>query len=449
MPVGSRQRGIVSVHSPIKPRLITTVASTKKQIVLSLVMLLTAAAVTILMFLNRPTAKIADPDIKPVSVDVAEVVREDLRISVQAQGTVSPLRESSLLSEVRGRVVDVSPLFNVGGFVQAGEVLLRIDPRDYETSLLRAQAAVASAESTLAQERGRAEVAQREWEKLPAGSQRSDEARELYLRKPQLEQARASLQAAQADLNTARDNLERTVIRAPYDALIRAKHSDLGQFVSPGSPLADVVSVDYAEVRLPIPQNRLEYLTLPGLGGVDGDHAKIDLYTDLDGEVKHWEASLHRTEGVFDERSRVLYAVARIEDPYALRHPELEPLRIGTFVNADIQGRKLSNIVSLPRYVLRAGNYVWVVDDKMRLTNRRVTLLRAGGDTVYVSDGLQDGELVCLTTLDASFDSSQVSIQSRTPTNRLTTEGRPGSDTDKELSDASGLTADDTLGADG
>ncbi|MCB1843270.1 MAG: efflux RND transporter periplasmic adaptor subunit [Halioglobus sp.] len=424
-------------------------ASTKKQIVLSIAMLVTAAAVTVLLFLNRPTAKIADPDIKPVSVDVAEVVREDLRISVQAQGTVSPLRESSLLSEVRGRVVDVSPLFSVGGFVAAGDMLLRIDPRDYETSLLRAQAAVASAESTLAQERGRAEVAQREWEKLPAGSQRSDEARELYLRRPQLEQAKAQLQAAQADLNTARDNLERTVIRAPYDALIRAKHSDLGQFVSPGSPLADVISVEYAEVRLPIPQNRLEYLTLPGLGGVEGEHAPIDLYTDLDGEVKHWKAQLHRTEGVFDERSRVLYAVARIEDPYALRHPEREPLRIGTFVNANIQGRRLSNIVSLPRHVLRAGNYLWVIDDKMRLTNRRVTLLRAGGDTVYVSDGLQDGELVSLTTLDASFDSSQVSIQSRTPTNRLTKEAGPGNDANQELSDASALSEEDTLGAGG
>jgi len=391
------------------------VASTKKQIVLSIAMLGVATAITVLMYLSRPTAETAAPEIKPISVDVAEVIRENLRISVQAQGTVTPLRQSSLLSEVQGRVVDVSPLFNVGGFVEAGDVLLRIDPRDYETNLLRAQAAVASAESTLAQEKGRAEVAQREWEKLPAGSQRSEEARQLYLRKPQLEQARAQLQAARADLDTASDNLERTVIKAPYDALIRAKHSDLGQFVSPGSPLAEVVAVAYAEVRLPIPQSRLEYLELPGLGSLD-EGASIDLYTDLGGEVKHWQAKLHRTEGVFDERSRVLFAVARIEDPYALKHPEREPLRIGTFVNADIRGRELDNIVQLPRYVLRAGNYLWVVDNDMRLTNRRVSLLRAGGDVIYVSDGLKDGELVSLTTLDASFDRSAVTIQSRTPT---------------------------------
>ena len=433
---------------PITARLITTVASTKKQILLSIAMLGAATAVTVAMYLSRPTAETADPDIKPISVDVAEVVRENLRIAVQAQGTVSPLQQSSLLSEVQGRVVEVSPFFNVGGFVEAQDVLLRIDPRDYETNLLRARAAVASAESTLAQEKGRADVAQREWEKLPAGSQRSEEARQLYLRKPQLEQAQAQLQAARADLDTAEDNLERTIIRAPYDALIRAKHSDLGQFVSPGTPLADIISVDYAEVRLPIPQNRLEYLELPGLGRLD-EGASIDLYTDLGGELKHWEAELHRTEGVFDERSRVLYAVARIEDPYALKHSGREPLRIGTFVNANIMGRELENIVQLPRYVLRAGNYLWVVDKNMRLTNRRVSLLSAGGDTVYVSDGLQDGDLVSLTTLDASFDRSEVTIQSRTPTTQLDTPGNPTSPADESLSDATAIVGEDAGGAGG
>ena len=159
-------------------------ASRKKQFVLSVAFLATAVAIATLLYLNRPPTEIAEPEYKPVSIDVAEVVRETLRIPVQAQGTVSPLRESSLLSEVTGRVIEVSPNFNVGGFVAADEVLLRIDPRDYETNLLRTQAAVESAESNLAQEKGRAEVALREWQKLPAGSQRSEEARDLYLRKP-------------------------------------------------------------------------------------------------------------------------------------------------------------------------------------------------------------------------------------------------------------------------
>jgi RND family efflux transporter MFP subunit len=387
-------------------------------------MLAGAVGVTGLLYLNRPPSQIVEPEQKSTSIDVAEVVKQSLRIPVQAQGTVTPLRQTSLLSEVQGRIVEVAEGFNVGGFVSEGEVLLRIDPRDYQTSLLRAQAALESAHSNLAQERGRAEVAQREWKKLPRGSQRSQEAKDLYLRKPQLEQAEAQMRAAQADLDTARDNLERTIIRAPYDALIRAKHGELGQFVGLGAPLADIFSVDFAEIRLPLPQSKLAYLELPGIEGYENG-SLIDLYTDVSGEVKHWSARLHRTEGVFDERSRVLYTVARIEDPYGLKHPGQEALRIGTFVNANIEGREIKDVVALPRYLLRAGNYVWVVDETMHLRNRQVTTLRTGGDRIYITAGLDEGDLVSLTALDNSFAGTPVTIRTSTPSDQLDKTGKP------------------------
>jgi RND family efflux transporter MFP subunit len=417
------------------------VASTRKQLLLSIVLLSIATAISVTLYLVRPPTDTSQPADVAVTVDVASVVKQDIRIQVQAQGTVVPLQETAILAEVRGRVIEVAPDFIVGGFVTKGDVLLRIDPRDYQTSLLRAQAAVESAESNLAQERGRAEVALREWQKLPRDSQRSQEAKDLYLRKPQLEQAEAQLLAARADLNTARDNLERTIIKAPYDALIRAKHSELGQFVSAGSRLADIFSVEYAEVRLPIPQSKLDYLELPGLEGYAAG-AAIDLYTDVAGEVRHWTAELHRTEGVFDERSRVLYTVARIRDPYGLHDGGREPLRVGTFVNANIEGRELKGIVSLPRYLLRAGNYVWVVDDEMFLRNRKVTILRTGGDLIYVTAGLDEGDLVSLTNLDNSFAGSRVKINSTTPSNRLDSRGRKIVEAAQEVVEASLTPAD-------
>lgn len=410
-------------------------ATKSKQAFLSVIMLAAASAVTLLLYMTRPSTEVAEPEYQPVTVDVAEVVKETVRIQVQAQGSVTPLRQSNLLSEVSGRVLEVSPNFNVGSFVSAEEVLLRIDPSDYEAALLRARAAVEQAESALIQEKGRADVALREWKKLPSNSQRSPEARDLYLRKPQLEQAQAQLLAAQADLVSAEDKLERTVIRSPYDALVSGKHSELGQYVSPGSRLADIFSVETAEVRLPIPQSRLDYLDLPRLGE-EAVGAPIDLYTDVGGEVRHWTATLHRTEGVFDERSRSLYAVARVDDPYSLHDPDREQLRIGTFVNANIQGRAIENIVPLPRYVLRAGNFVWVVDDNKRLRNRKVTLLRTGGDTVYVSAGLDNGDLVSLTTLDSSFESAEVEIQSRTLTSLLHDQGEGGADETTPVGDS-------------
>ena len=423
-------------------------ASTKKQLFLSIAMLLGASAISLLLYLNRPPTDIKEPTETTVSVDVAQVVKQDMRIEIQAQGTVTPLRETAILAEVKGRVIEVAPSFNVGGFVSRDDILLRIDPRDYQTNLLRAQAAVESAESNLAQEKGRAQVALREWQKLPKDSQRSQEAKDLYLRKPQLELAQAQLLAAQADLNTARDNLERTIIRAPYDELIREKHSELGQFVTVGSTLANIFSVEFAEIRLPIPQSKLTYLDLPGLDGY-AEGASIDIYTDVSGEVKHWRAELHRTEGVFDERSRVLYTVARVEDPYGLKDQSKDPLRIGTFVNASIEGRELPDIVTLPRYLLRAGNFLWVVDKTLHLRNRKVTILRTGGDIIHVTAGLDDGDLVSLTTFDNSFNGSRVNIRSTTPSNQLDKHGKPTINSAEILSDASTAGQETTVAGDG
>ena len=398
-------------------------------------MLAGSVVITTILYLNRPATIIEEPVRTIVTVDVTEVVKQNLRIPIQAQGTVTPLQETSVMSEVNGRIIEVSPSFIVGGFVSKDDVLLRIDPRNYETSLLRAEASVKSAQSNLAQETGRAKVAEQEWKKTPRGKQRTQASKDLYLRKPQLDQALAQMLAAQADLNTARDNLERTSIRAPYDALIRTKHSELGQFVAAGTPLADIFSVEYAQIRLPIPQNKLEYLELPELGTMQNG-SPVDLYTEVGGQVKHWNAYLHHTEGVFDARSRVLFSVARIEDPYGLQHPHSEPLRIGTFVNASIQGKELLDIVRLPRYIIRAGNNVWVIDETGLLRTRSVTLLRTGGDFVYVSAGLNDGELVSLTTLDNSFEGAQVRIESQIPSNMVDQAGRPEKQPEPEIIEA-------------
>ena len=187
--------------------------------------------------------------------------------------------------------------------------------------------------------------------------------------------------------------------------------------------LTELFAVETAEVRLPLPQSRLDYLELPTLKEKKPG-AVIDLYTDVGGEVRHWPARMHRTEGVYDERSRVLYVVARVEDPYALAHPERHPLRIGTFVNANIQGRAIENLVVLPRHILRSGNQLWVIDSDNKLRNRNVETLRAGNDLVYVTAGLKPGELVSLTALDPSFAGAEVEIIDTIPTNEL------GSETD-------------------
>ena len=376
-------------------------------------------AIAFLLIATRPDNTLTPATPRSALLDVIEVHLQDLRIPVRAQGIVSPHRDTTLVSQVQGQIVDASPSFHAGGFVAAGEMLVQIDDRDYQAALLRARSALATARSDLAQENGRAEVARREWEKLPDQDKRSLEGRDLYLRKPQLEQAKARLLSAEADLKKAEHDMERTTVRAPYDALIREKQSDVGRFVSSGTPVARVFSVDFAEVRLSLPQNRLDYLDLPGVNGYSPNQSPaVDLYTDVAGDITHWPAHLHRTEAALDERSRVLFAVARIDDPYGLKGADRKPLRVGSFIKANIVGREMTGIVPLPRHAVRAGNQVWIVDKQNRLRNRTVTTLRTVGNEVYVTSGLDNGDLVALNIVSNALPGMEVRINSKSSTLR-------------------------------
>ncbi len=394
-------------------------ASTARKILTPIALIAGATTISVALFLMREPVEVREPELLPITVEAARAVKTDIRIPIAAQGTVTPHRQTKLVAEVQGRIIETATAYNAGGFISKGDVLMRIDARDYQANLLRAQANVASAHSALVQERGRAEVAAREWEKLPRTTRRSDEAIDLYLRKPQLEQAEAQLSSAKADMQKARDDLDRTVIKSPYDALIRSKHGELGQYVAPGTPLADIFAVDFAEVRLPIPQSRLAYLDLPPVVGFDpGVAPEIDLFTEMAGEVQFWSGYLHRTEGVFDERSRVLYSVVRVPDPYALEDTSGAPLRMGTFVHAIIPGKRMSDLVVLPRSAMHSGNQIWIIDKNNQLRRRQISVLRTEGDEIFVSSGLDEGDLVCLTVLDNSFAGALVEIISEidTPT---------------------------------
>ncbi|WP_101759950.1 efflux RND transporter periplasmic adaptor subunit [Oceanicoccus sp. KOV_DT_Chl] len=368
-------------------------------------------------YLSRPAPKHAEINIQPLLVNAAKTVKQDIRISVRAQGAVTPRTQTTLVAEVSGRVIKVSEAFKSGGFFNEGDMLLRIDQRDYKADLKRAEAAVASARSNLASEQGIAEVAYQDWMKYKSSVKRSQAATDLALRKPQLEDAEAKLASALADLDTARDQLDRTTIRAPYTGLIKSKMVDIGQYINVGTTVAETFAIDVAELRLALPESKLNYLELPSISDPENTlQPKVDLTADIGGSRHHWQGNIVRTEGIFDERSRVLFAVAEIEDPYGLQQPRAQALRIGTFVDVNIEGRVINDLIALPRHILRAGNQLWVIDQQQRLQNRQVSVLRTEGSNIYITSGLDEGELVCLSTISAAVPGTQVRIAETTPT---------------------------------
>ena len=379
------------------------------RVVLPIVVLVVAAVTARTMVVLRPEPETRVPEVSVPQVRVVSVRRSDLRLTVSSQGTVAPRNESQLVPEVSGRVISVSPALVSGGFFEAGQELLRIDSHDYQQALVRAEGDVATARLRLAQEQAEAQVARREWADLGKGDPSA-----LTLREPQVADARAAQAAAEANLETAKRNLERTELRAPYAGRVRQKMADVGQFVSTGTAVASIYSVDVAEIRLPLPDSELAYLDLPlDYRGVrrSGVGPKVLLRADFAGRVFEWEGRIVRTEGEIDPATRMVHAIAEVRNPYGRTgDPDRPPLAVGMYVEAEVEGRLVEGVTELPRGALRGRDQVLVVDANDRLRFRTVDLLRATSTSILVRSGLAPGERICLSPLETATEGMKVRV---------------------------------------
>lgn len=379
------------------------------QILLPVVALAIGAGALFLMIALRPEAEPAEQHVPVPVVRTMVVQAETVQITVPTQGTVEPRTEIDLVPQVSGKIVEMSHSLTDGGFFEKDEVLLKIDPRDFQLAITRAAASVAQAEQRLKTEEAEAEIARKEWEALGRGGKPNP----LVLREPQLAEARASLAAAEAALEEARLDLERTEILAPFAGRVREESVDIGQFVTTGSRLAQIYSVDYAEVRLPVPDNELAYIDLP-LSYRNGASAppgpEVRLHADFAGKRHVWKGVVVRTDGQIDSRTRQVTLIAQVENPYGRSEKEQPPLAVGMFVQAEILGRKYENVVVLPRSALREAGQVAVVEGEGVIRFRSIDVLRSDRNQVIVRGGLESGEVVCLSILEAMTDGMQVQI---------------------------------------
>lgn len=340
-------------------------------------------------------------------VRVIPVESSDVRFTVRGHGTVAPRAEGALVSEVSGKVAEISPSLVNGGFFEEGEVLIALDDADFKLAVVRAGARVAQAQARLEREEAEAEVARKEWERLGEG-----EPGALVLREPQMAETRAALAAAKADLEQAERDLARTSIRAPYAGRVLGKSVELGEFAARGNPLARIYAIDYAEVRIPVPDDQLAYLDLPLYRRQDdagGPGPEARLRVRFAGKEHEWTGRIVRTEGEIDPRSRMVTAVARVDDPYGRSGgSDRPPLAVGLFVDVEIIGRIERGVFELPRSALRNHDTIYVVDEGGRIRFRTVEVSRAGVETVVVKSGLQPGEKVCLSALEEATDGMKV-----------------------------------------
>jgi len=397
-----------------------------KKILLPIVIVAVAIGVMIALIANRPAPTTVPPTERVTPVTVRHMQPQDKSFVVESQGTVEARTQTTLVAEVSGMITEVSERFVVGGFFREGDVLLTLDDADYQVSVQQARANLSTAESQLMLEEAQAEQAVRQWESV--GRDRAD-APPLALRTPYLEEARARVQFARADLARAERQLERTRIRAPYDGLVREKLVDVGQYVGAGTQLARTFAVDFAEIRLPLTDSDIAYLELPrpgvevqklasppsadlneqGLYATPQRKLPVKLQATVAGRVYEWEAHIVRTDGVIDSSTRVYHAVAQVEDPYGLRGNSNRPvLAIGSFVNATLEGITARNIFSVPITAVRNGNQVLVMDAEQRLRQRQVNILRSDAENAYIDRGLSAGDNVIVSPVPVPIEGMKV-----------------------------------------
>lgn len=328
----------------------------------------------------------------------------DFQPVIKAQGTVTAKQKIELVPEVSGKIIWVSPSFAQGGLFSKGDVLVRIDPRNYQFSVSSAQANVADARNILVLEKAEAALAKTEWETLGQG-----EASALVLRVPQLQSARAKLDSALAALERAQLDLERTNIQAPFDGRIEEKKVDIGQYVSLGNVLAVLYSTDVAEILLPLTDNELGKLDLQMLYAPEGSaQAGLDvtLFANVAGKGRSWTGKIVRTAGTVDLNSRILSVIVEVQKPYQV-HAGGAPLLNGLFVEAEIPGREMHNVFVLPRAALRNQNQVVIIDGDNRMRSRQIDLIHSTRQEIIVR-GLKTGERVNISPLEVMIEGTEV-----------------------------------------
>ena len=371
-------------------------------------MVLTGLATTglgIVALAEKPEEKKRPFNTLAVMADRARV--DDVQLRVTTQGETQPRVEIDLVPEVGGKIVYVSPNFIAGGIFRRGETLVRIDPSDYEVAVVSAEASLANAQQALAREVAEGEIARADIADLGIANPSA-----LALRTPQRQQAEAAVKAAESELARARIQLGRTSVRAPFDGRVREKSSDVGQFVSPGARLGRIFSTDAIEVRLPLTDADLAKLDLP-IAFVADNRAtapRVTLSAEIAGERRRWQARIVRTDATYDRQTRALFAIAEVIDPYGEglagetgTESVSVPLAPGLFVDAEIEGRKLENVVVLPRDGLRPGNEVYVVDGEGKAEARKVGVVDTTSERAVLQPGsVNDGDLVVLSPLEPS-----------------------------------------------
>lgn len=371
------------------------------RILLPIAFLAAACVVLALLFVTRPKAERHAADEQIPTVLVAPAKAQSLRIPVVTRGLVMPGNDIPLVAETSGPVIYVSPNFVSGGFFRKGEVLMKVDDIENEVKIKKTEAMVAQSAQSLQQAQAEAQS-------------RRTGGNDVALIRTYDQQARSQYEAARAELASLRAQQQNAVLVAPFDGRVKTENLNVGMYLKPGVPLGQIYAVNMAEVRMPLSNQQAALVELPARRSVlSAEGPRVIFSIEYGGTRFRWDGQVQGAEGSMDEFNRLLYVYARIPEPFAEdpAQPGRPALTLGTFVEAEIEGRHFEQVIVVPRRALRSGSQVWIVTAANRLQRKEVEVLYKGRDLIYVKRGLEEGERIVLSHLDTAVDGLEVRPQ--------------------------------------
>ncbi len=364
------------------------------------------------MVINRPVPakeNISEPEI-PVQVISAE--RGDYEVVIEGSGEVRPAKQIMLQAQVSGEVIDIHPNLIPGGIFQKGEVLLRIDPRDFQYIVDQLNERVELAQMRLEEEEGRQTVAKREWELLGKELETTKAGRSLALREPHIRSAKAALKSAHSALKDAKLDLERTEITAPFNCWVLNENVDVGQVVNPQTQIATLVGTDKYWVDTKIESEDLPYVFVPGLNG--DESSEVEVIYDAGPLRYEYTGTTVRLLGDMSNAGRMVRVLIEVEDPLGMKknhNEENVPMFLNSFVNTHIKGKTLQDVFLIPRVAIREGNRVWIRNQEGRLEIQEVEIIRKRKEDVLVSSGMKEGQQIVTSILATPLPGIKLAVE--------------------------------------
>ncbi len=384
--------------------------SWKKTLLICFIILIVGGAATTLIFSTEPTAERSGATRQTAMlVDVTSVQEGNYHPTITSMGTVVPSQDIILSPQVDGEIIERSENFTPGGYVQKGDTLLQIDPADYRNALQQQQSQLQEALATMSIEMGRQSAAQEEYKLF--GDTLSEENEALILREPQLNTVKSQVQSARAAVEQAKLDLARTTIKAPFDAHILNRNVNLGSQVAPGENLGRLVGLETYWIEATVPLSHLRQLNVPSDGG-QGSEVRIRNRTAWS-EDEYRIGNLFQLVGTLENETRMARVLIEVHDPHGFQSnpstSELPPLMLGSYVEANIEGKELSNVIRLNRDYIRNDDTVWIMEEG-QLRIKDVDIVFRDAQYAYISSGLNDQDHVVTTNLSTVTDGAPLRL---------------------------------------